>query len=273
MCTDNEVKVEEIQVDDEFKDPNWINAKIKDSKFFFISPSVCNLLDRLDISSNSMAKLFLELKRENNVDGFTSSTYVLKLRNEERQECLKRLQKFEFPNFLILHWDGKKMENNNREMVERLIIKDHENYTCTTTDADKDSSTDFVEIINAAEQMIMEQDFNEVKDEINMTENITEKFPYKNVYSGKSPLDFISLKSLKTLKSYGINLSFILFNAADWTYQKSYSKALQKAKNIQSTSIYTEQLVGKVSRLNNSGLVKDKENLNCLALSAVDRSE
>lgn len=64
----------------------------------------------------------------------------------------------------------------------------------------------------------------------------------------------------------------MLFEAAEWPNHKSFLKAIEIAKNIQSTSIYTEQLVGKISRLNNSCLLKNKDNLNNLALSAVETS-
>lgn len=108
--------------DDEVKDPSWIYAETKISSFLFISPNVCQLLDRLGISSNSMARVFVELKRANNLKGSTSVPYILKKRNDERENAYQRLLKFDYPNSLILHWDGKRMKNNKDEMVERLII-------------------------------------------------------------------------------------------------------------------------------------------------------
>lgn len=123
-CIDIEIAAEEMEenYDDECKDPDWKIAKEKMSKFVFISPKISRLLDSLGISSNSMARLFVQLKRLNNVEANTSCSYILKNRNKERQDAMKRLQEFEFPNSLILHWDGKRMENNNHEMVERLVI-------------------------------------------------------------------------------------------------------------------------------------------------------
>lgn len=122
----NTLEEEEIQVDIDNKnqDPDWMlaEAKSKIGKFLFIDPKTCRLLDSLGISSNSMSLLFKELKRLNNIEGNTSSSYLLKRRSSEREQSMKRLQEFEFPDYLILHWDGKRMQNNSRDMVERLVI-------------------------------------------------------------------------------------------------------------------------------------------------------
>lgn len=70
---------------------------------------------------------------------------------------------------------------------------------------------------------------------------------------------------------YEINLSFLLFNAASWMSHRSFVKGIEIAKNIKSTSIFTEQLVGKVTKLNNLSLLRDKNKLNNLALCAVEK--
>lgn len=63
--------------DDESTDPNFLIAEAKSqlSNFIFINPKVCRLLDSLGISSNSMARIFMELKELNKVKGCTSSSF------------------------------------------------------------------------------------------------------------------------------------------------------------------------------------------------------
>lgn len=87
------------------------------------------------------------------------------------------------------------------------------------------------------------------------------------------PLDFITLQSFKSLVNFGINISFMSRNANEWPTDKSFVNAIKIARNIKSTSIYTEQLVGRISRLNDSGLLKNKEHLHHLAISAMDKTE
>lgn len=121
---DNKEEEMQVDTDNEREDPDWllVEAKKKISEFVFISPKISRLLDSLGISSYSMSLLFVEQKRINNVDGGTSCSFLLKRRSSERNKAMKRLQEFEFPDSLILHWDGKRMQNNSRDMVERLII-------------------------------------------------------------------------------------------------------------------------------------------------------
>lgn len=143
-------------------------------------------------------------------------------------------------------------------------------YTMSAVD---ENTEDLVKLIDTADQMLSEKNFIEVDENAKFcnSEHITRKLTNVDFVVLKSPFDYITLQSLKTLVNYGINISFMLFHSAQWASQKSFINALEKAKNIQSTSIYTEQLVGQISRLNNSNIIKNKENLNNLALCAVEK--
>lgn len=180
----------------------------------------------------------------------------IKLLGSSRKEQLKQLLTID-PNVSLLASDLKK-----------------ENNICPMSTVDENSQ-DFVKLINKTDQMLYEKDFVEVEEVDEVLKNVvdeTKKLKNFSCVTSQNPFDFITLHSLKTLVNFGINISFMLFNAAEWSDHKSFLSAIEAAKNIQSTSIYTEQLVGKISLLNSSCLVKNKDKLNGLALSAVERT-
>lgn len=87
------------------------------------------------------------------------------------------------------------------------------------------------------------------------------------------PFDSIRLESLKCLAEFGINVCFMRKKASEWSSDKNFLEAVKTAKNVKSTSIFTEQLVGRISRLHNSSLTRDKDNLEPLVFSALSYRE
>lgn len=111
---------------------------------------------------------------------------------------------------------------------------------------------------------IMEQQFEE--DLLEDFENNCEDFETNQFFN--HAFDKITENSLKTLTNFGINVNFFLENAINWDKLPSYQEAVKIVENIKSTSIFTEQMVGRVSRLHDLSLVRDKHNLESLAFSA-----
>lgn len=180
----------------------------------------------------------------------------------------------------------KLLGNNNRDQFTQLStidssvslfsndLEEYNNKIFNTVTVEE-STEDIVKLINGTDQILYEKDFIDVvecEEVVSNIEDATNKLTYIDSVFWKSTFHYITLQSLKTLVNFGINISFMLFKADEWPAQKSFKNAIKIAENIQSTSIYTEQLVGKISRLNDSCLVKNKNNLNGFALSAVEKN-
>lgn len=139
-----------------------------------------------------------------------------------------------------------------------------------------ENTTAFLNLMRSADELLYDQDFIDIEEQNEVLNNDKEEnatLTNKKFVFSKSPLDFVTTQSLKTLVNFGINISFMRYNAFEWPRHESFVNGIKMAKNIKSTSIYTEQLVGRISRLHDSCLLKNKNELNSLAITAVDNSE
>lgn len=171
-----------------------------------------------------------------------------------------------------------KLVGHNKDQIKKLLTIDP-NFNTSDFEAVEDltdiniqqeeDTEHLVNIIHSTEKSLYEKNFVDVESE--QISNI-QKSIHKSFFS-KSPFDFVTFESLKCLIRFGIDISFIKHNAIDWTTKESFLNAIKLVNNIRSTSIYTEQLVGRISRLNDSCLLTNKQNLNSLAQSAIGYKE
>lgn len=118
------VESDQSEIDEIEKDPDWeIKQRVQQmKKFVFYSPRVLHLMDRFQIASNSISEILFQIKQDNKVEANISRSALTCRRTSFRKQCLDNHLKSSFPNFLNLHWDGKRMKNQNGEMLERLVI-------------------------------------------------------------------------------------------------------------------------------------------------------
>lgn len=159
--------------------------------------------------------------------------------------------------------------NVNTDYIEEEADNVNNDFSCLD-----DESESVLNVMHSTDEILHKQDFSDIEesDEEFNTEIFNSQLKNYDNFFSKSPLDYVSLQSLKSLTNFGINIIFMRYSAYEWPTHKSFVDATKIASNIKSTSIYTEQLVGRVSRLNDSCLLKNKDDLNGLALSAVDKN-
>ena len=123
----------QISKDYDAADPDFVvNLRTKMDervkKKMILSHQFCNLLDRIQLSSNSAFRLIAKVLNELNVDlsqvVFSVST-IHRYRRANRDELLEQLKStLVFPEKLVLHWDGVNLfDIFEKKFCHHLIIK------------------------------------------------------------------------------------------------------------------------------------------------------